>query len=245
MAWASGNDWELRRGRWQDVLADVGECDALISDPPYSARTHSGHDSAERNDVSESEERDLHFNAWTVDDVHEFVEAWEPRVRGWIVAMTDHVLFPAYESALTARGRYVFAPVIYLAPGSRVRLQGDGPASWATHIVVARRRTKEAASWGALPGGYTLPNKHNARSANTTKKGEAIVGGKPLWIMQRLVRHYSRRGDMICDPCAGAATTLLAATIEGRRAIGAEVNDERYELAARRLGKPCQPALAF
>lgn len=34
---------DLRLGRWQDVLADV-ECDALICDPPYSARTHKGHD---------------------------------------------------------------------------------------------------------------------------------------------------------------------------------------------------------
>ena len=239
---ATGSGWELRRGRWQDALAGV-ECDALISDPPYSARTHKGHDGGQRNDASDGDAID--FGSWTPSDVIEFVEAWEPRVRGWFVAMTDHIMFPVYEQALLDCGRYVFAPVIFLAPGSRVRLQGDGPASWSTHVVVARRRSKEAAKWGALPGGYTLPSKHNERNANTTSKGERIVGGKPLWIMQRLVRHYSRRGDMICDPCAGAATTLFAATIEGRRAIGAEVNDERFGLAARRLGKPCQPTLGF
>ena len=33
----------LRLGRWQDALAGV-ECDALIVDAPYSARTHGGHD---------------------------------------------------------------------------------------------------------------------------------------------------------------------------------------------------------
>lgn len=240
---ASGRDWELRRGRWQDALGDV-ECDVLISDPPYSARTHSGHDGAERNDTSETAGHDLDFNAWTDSDVHEFVESWEPRVRGWFVAMTDHVLFPTFESALKERGRYVFAPVIFLMPGGRVRLQGDGPASWATHIVVARRRTKEAAKWGSLPGGYVLPKGYNELK-NDTKKGEAIVGGKPLWIMKALVRHYSRRDDMICDPCAGAGTTLLAAAIEGRRSIGAEVNDERFELAARRLGKPYTPTFEF
>lgn len=33
---------ELRCGRWQDVLADVTQCDAVITDPPYSDKTHSG-----------------------------------------------------------------------------------------------------------------------------------------------------------------------------------------------------------
>lgn len=35
---------DLRIGRWETVLADVGEVDAVISDPPYSDRTHEGHD---------------------------------------------------------------------------------------------------------------------------------------------------------------------------------------------------------
>jgi 23S rRNA G2445 N2-methylase RlmL len=33
---------ELRLGDWREVLADV-EPDAVITDPPYSERTHSGH----------------------------------------------------------------------------------------------------------------------------------------------------------------------------------------------------------
>lgn len=35
---------DLRKGRWEDALADVGEVDSLITDTPYSERTHSGHD---------------------------------------------------------------------------------------------------------------------------------------------------------------------------------------------------------
>lgn len=35
---------DLRLGKWEDVLSDVGEVDAVISDPPYSSRTHKGHD---------------------------------------------------------------------------------------------------------------------------------------------------------------------------------------------------------
>jgi site-specific DNA-methyltransferase (adenine-specific) len=239
----TGDGWELRRGRWQDVLADVTG-DALISDPPYSKRTHKGHDACEtrRNDGANAATID--FDSWTADDAREYSESWSERVRGWLVTMTDHILFPVFEATLAERGRYVFAPVVFMARGSRVRLQGDGPASWSTHICTARHRTKEAASWGALPGGYVLPKgyddlKHGA------KLGVAIAGGKPLWIMQELIRDYTRRGDIVVDPCAGAGTTLLAAIIEGRRAIGAEMNDERFELAARRLAKPYTQTLDF
>ncbi len=41
---ADGQLADLRLGRWQEALADVGEVDAVITDPPYSARTHEGHD---------------------------------------------------------------------------------------------------------------------------------------------------------------------------------------------------------
>lgn len=34
---------ELRLGDYREVLADV-EADAVITDPPYSERTHKGHD---------------------------------------------------------------------------------------------------------------------------------------------------------------------------------------------------------
>ncbi|MBA3841202.1 MAG: hypothetical protein H0X39_01025 [Actinobacteria bacterium] len=47
--------------------------------------------------------------------------------------------------------------------------------------------------------------------------------GKPAWLMQALVRHYSRHGHTVCDPVAGYGSTLRAARAEDRLAIGAEL----------------------
>lgn len=235
MASDGGSAIELRCGDGYDVLADVGEVDVLISDPPYSERTHSGHDvgSASANDGSK---RDLIAYAhWTDVDVARFVLHWAPRTRGWFVAMTDHVLAPVFERTLEACGRYVFCPLQFIAPGSRVRIVGDGPALWSTTIIVARPRRAPYSTWGALPGGYVLPPRHNERSP--------IVGGKPLWLMRALVRDYSRPGDLICDPCAGGATTLIAAATEGRRAIGAERDPKTHALAMKRIAKGYTPSL--
>jgi DNA modification methylase len=55
--------------------------------------------------------------------------------------------------------------------------------------------------------------------------------------MRALVRDYSRKGDLVCDPTAGAATTLIAAATEGRRAVGAEVDPDTYRLAQERIAR--------
>jgi site-specific DNA-methyltransferase (adenine-specific) len=203
------------------------KCDALITDTPYSDKTHSGHNDGARCAVGR---RELNFRSWKPADVEAFVDAWAPRTRGWFVSITDHVLAPVWTAALERHGRYVFSPLAFLDPGSRVRRRGDGPAQWATWIVVARPRTLAFARWGALPGGYPRP-------ADQPREKPAVVGGKPLWFMRALVRDYSRRGNLVCDPCAGAGTTLRAAVFEGRHAVGAEPVRRNFGLARRLLAE--------
>ena len=225
---------ELRLGRWQDVLADV-ECDALIVDAPYSARTHTGHDSATSTSNDNAYRMPLDYAAWGRDDVFAFVASWAPRVRGWFVSITDHCLAAHWEDAYKASGLYAFSPLACVVPGSRVRQLGDGPAQWATWAMVARPRNAAFAKWGALDGAYVQPAGQ--------ERAQFVTGGKPLWLMRSLVRDYSRPGDLICDPCAGGGTTLLAAAMEGRRAIGSECMPEHYEIARKRLAKGFTPSL--
>lgn len=238
-AMTSGSELQCQLccGDWQVELADVGEVDTLICDPPYSERTHSGHDEGSGQANDGSNRRGISYKAWSPADVDAFVEAWSPRVRGWFVAMTDHTLVPAYERALEAQGRYTFSPLSFVWPGRSVRLIGDGPAQWSVSIVVARPSTREFHKWGALPGAYVLPARQGALGES------GVVGGKPLWLMRALVRDYSRPGDLIVDPCAGGATTLIAARMEGRRSIGAERDPATFELARKRIAKPYTPLL--
>jgi adenine specific DNA methylase Mod len=100
-------------------------------------------------------------------------------------------------------------------------------------MVVARPRTQAAQQWGTLPGGYVYAK----------EIGMAVVGGKPIDLMRAIVRDYSRVGDLVCDPCAGGATTLLAAVMEGRRAIGAEMDPATFDLAVERLRRGVQVGL--
>ena len=237
---------DLRMGLWEQVLADV-ECDALICDPPYGARTHAGQRHGRKDarycDPSEHpllSSRGIEYRPWTDVDVRAFVAHWAPMTHGWLCAFTSHDLVPAYVAALESAGRYVFAPIACVQHAMNVRLAGDGPSNWTTWLVVARPRSLR--HWGTLPGAYTGAS-HDEGENSLERSKRAVPGGKPLWLMRAIVRDYSRPGDLICDPCAGGATTLLAAAMEGRRAVGAEMDPATFEKAQARLAKGYTPPL--
>lgn len=230
---------ELRCGRYQEALADVAAVDAVISDPPYGAKTHVG----QRTDDTEdgSARRGIDYAPWKASDITNFVDTWAPRCRGWLCAFTSHDLIPAYLKALEGAGLYVFAPIACVQHGMNVRLAGDGPSNWTTYLIVARPRSLRA--WGTLPGAYHGYPFDPGENTATASRRTGVVGSKPAWLMRAIVKDYTRHGDLIVDPCAGGATTLLAAAMEGRRAIGAEMDPETYRKAVRRLKAGYTPPL--
>lgn len=150
---AAAGELPIRVGPWQQALAGH-EVDAIICDPPYSARTHeaSRKFGNAREDGSSLVGLGPEYAAWTRDHVFEFVRSWSPRCRGWMVALTDHNLIHDWQDAYEEQGRYAFAPVICLIRGMTVRLCGDGPSSWAIYAMVARPR--DMSRWRTLSGGY-------------------------------------------------------------------------------------------
>ena len=234
---------DLRLGRYQDVLVDV-ECDAIVADPPYSARTHDGHDAgAERANgaawprasgvVDPPRARaELSYSAWGEAEIAHFVAFWAPRNRGWFVALSDSVLCETWRAAFERHGLTGFQPLPLVISGMTVRMAGDGPSSWAVYANVAR--PKALHKWGTLRGAYTGPAQDREH-----------IGGKPVWLMRALIRDYTKPGDLVCDPTAGAATTLLAAVQENRRAVGAEVDPATHARGLARLRRGYTPSFDF
>ncbi len=219
---------DLRFGRWQDALTDVGEVDAVITDPPYSKRTHNGSAQLSSGKVSSGISA---YQPWTKREASAFVHHWSPRCRGWIVIHTDDELGVVIRRLLEDQNRYTFplVPVVQHMP----RIQGDGPGSPGHFLVVARPRAREWSKWGSLPGSYEAPREKN---------GE-ILGCKPLGLMRAIVRDYTRPGDFVVDPFAGSGTTAIACRAEGRRCVTAEALKDHYEIARRRVDAPYTPTM--
>ena len=200
----------LYLGDAREILPTIGKVDHIITDPPYSERTHKGHD-----EVAASKRRD---------GAERLADLLTASTDGWIVWMTDHTLAPSIAARLEGGGRYVFAPLPYFHAGRSVRLAGDGPSSWTDWIIVSR--TAALHRWGTLRGGYV---------AGPGWDDKERMGGKPSRLMRLMVSDYSRPGELVCDPFMGAGTTGLACMIEGRRFVGVEIDEAAFDIACRRI----------
>lgn len=155
-------------------------CDAVICDPPYSDRTHNGHQDgaslANKAGIGHTRSdgkidayrprRDINYLSWNREDIEEFLNFWITKNTGWFVCFSDSDLCATWRSAFESYGLCGFQPIPVLIPGMTVRFTGDGPSSWAVYANVARPKSHKA--WGTLPGGYYV------------KQEKTIaVGGKP------------------------------------------------------------------
>lgn len=60
---------------------------------------------------------------------------------------------------------------------------------------------------------------------------------KPVLLLRQLIESSSVIGELVLDPCCGVGSTLVAARLEGRHAIGIELEERYCEIAAKRLAQ--------
>jgi hypothetical protein len=170
--------FDLIHGDAFDFLAaqDDGAFDAIITDPPFSERTHRGFARLTRADGYLS--NNLQFPHLTPEQVRELAREFDRTTKNWIVWLTDHTLAPIIAAALEEMGRYVFPPIPFIDAERGVRICGDGPAGPACWIVVSRPKSKAGAKCGSLPGWY-IKSPHWGSNL--------MVGGKPVGLMKRLI----------------------------------------------------------
>lgn len=72
---------------------------------------------------------------------------------------------------------------------------------------------------------------------------------KPIEPLRELIGAYSKPGDVVLDPFSGSGSTAEAATREGRRFVGIDLEPEFFQASAQRLAavpanlpKPARPA---
>lgn len=227
-----GDGWELHACDWRDDLYGWGTVDAVVEDPPYGARTHAGQRHERKTGTGGALVSDigLQYDHLTPEDVAYLVATSDQYCRGWSLWMTSHDLIPAYEDACRTScwpPRYCFAPLPIVMPGMNVRLAGDGPSNWTVHLVVTRTSLKKC--WGTKPGYYPASRDYVAFADNS------VAGGKPLGLMEAILRDYTEPGDLVLDRFTGGGTTGVAAIRNGRRFVGYERKPEHFEIALKRL----------
>lgn len=231
---------DLRLGRWQDVLADVTSCHAVITDVPYSARTVKGHRSGSLKRgpdgavIGKGTLRDdaIPYVGLTEEETREVVRWSMEHATRWVVIFCDHIQWMWMADEVQKAKWMGFQPIPWVkSDGGTPRFTADGPSSSSEWILIARPRKRCITRY--RPGHYDTPPNHE----------RSIVGAKPINLMAAIVRDYSEPGDLVCDPFVGSGTTAVAAMSEGRRFVGSEQKPEHYEIARRRLNRGYTPSM--
>lgn len=199
----------IYHGAAADVLDGLtGEVpiDHMITDPPYGEQTHAGA-------RTKSKDRKLvNFASTTSADIAHIVDLCRPA--RWVVMTCDIVHAVELQKAPPFGYRYI-RHGCWVKPDSAPQFTGDRPAQgW--EAVAVLHSTFEPPSWNG--GGRRAVWRYNcARGRHPTQK--------PLELLLSFVELFTNKGDTIIDPYCGSGTTLQAAKMLGRNAIGIDQDE--------------------
>lgn len=132
---------------------------------------------------------------------------------------TSDTAWGSWQSPVAPHLRYSWEPVICAWLDRWARTPPGGLESWRD----------ELGRWPDL-----CRNVWRVRPACGRGEHPAVM---PAEIAERAIRLSTWPGETVLDPFMGSGTTLVAARLLGRRAVGIEVSERYCELAARRLAQ--------
>jgi site-specific DNA-methyltransferase (adenine-specific) len=203
-----------------------GGIDLVLTDPPYgvsgrhdeAAITVNGHAPFVR-----------HFGEWD--------KEWDP---AFLLAEADRLLRPG--GSLIAFMADAWIPLFHRTPLEQKKLGVWAKTNPAPRVRPGYQSGAEMWMWqvkpGATPtwnGGFTQSNVITTPNAASCEGALDHPTQKPLRLISGFVSRHSNGADMVLDPYMGSGTTIEAAKMLGRRAIGIEIEPKYCEIAVKRL----------
>ena len=213
-------DAELWLGDCREVLPLLPKVDAVITDPPYDAKTHEGH-------LSNAADRQaLGFSM--LDDFHGLVDLLVEKSERWVLmtCATSH--------ALEAQQRDDFIRLgVWVKPNGAPQFTGDRPGTGWEAVALFHQKGKKR--WNG--GGHHAVWIHNIESGLHPTQ-------KPIGLICIWVKQFTDRRETILDPFMGSGTTGVAAVQMGRKFIGIEREPKYFDIACERIDRATrQPKL--
>lgn len=122
----------------------------------------------------------------------------------------------------------------------------DPPGAWTDRLVWDKQRPgMNGGPWRYrhesiyATRGFIRVSDSDASILTYFPERESHIHAKPVALMVRLVK--CAPAGIIADPFAGMGATLVAAKLEGRHAIGIEIEERYCEIAAKRLAQGVLP----
>ena len=230
---ARGDGWELHCRDGIEVVAAMPDRSVglLLTDPPYGISRRLTCESQVprrlRRDGSDFVMPRGHFGDWdSAAEPHAWTAEVLPKVSGWAVTFCAHAQIGVYCDIFAGHG-----------------LVAVGPMVWhKTNPVPFNARHKPLSAWEAIVVGKRPGTPFNGRMVHNvfTHKSPSPQQRihptqKPVPLLAEFVDLFSQPDDLVADPFAGSASTLVAAGSRGRRSVGCEQDPAMFAAAVSRL----------
>lgn len=194
-----------------DVLPTIGPVDAVITDPPYGCKRPSQW-TGKRDDIQGNDRVDV---TW--------MDCVNVTDGGAVYVFTSWEVIDEWKAAMKAR--WNLRSCIVWDKG--IHGLADLKTCWAPR--------HELCLFAGV-GRHELKGKRPVDVVTVQRTNETgHPYEKPVGLMRRLIA--ASEPDLIVDPFMGSGSALLAAKLDGKRAIGIELEEKYCEMAANRLAQ--------
>lgn len=214
--------------------------DLIVTDPPYAEYVHDKVRSGTRigqrtrstpGQTGISAPVDLGFAHLSQRTMTLCARQFARVCRRWVLIFADEMTGNDWVHAGEAAGLEHIRTGWWIKEGGSPQFTGDRPAIPGEVIVILHPPGKKRWHGGGKPARWPYP-------VASDNKGEQRIHPtqKPVGLIEALLRDFSDKDELICDPFAGSASTGVAAVHLGRRFLGMERDRACHKKAMARLG---------
>lgn len=219
----------LYHGDCRDILPQLEPADLLVTDPPYGVEFRSNRRGDRFDFIAED------------DDPTGIASLVGESIRSNLKRYRHAYVFGPLDFSPLVQAGIVQEP-ISLIWDKAVLGMGNLTIPWASQhediqfMVAVKSKANVGKGEGRLAArmrrGSILKHQRPHAAGVTRHPTE-----KPVPLLRELIESSSCFGETVLDPFVGSGSTLVAATLEGRKSIGIELEEKYCEIAATRLSQ--------
>lgn len=214
----------------REILPQLEPVDLVLTDPPFSEKTHKGARSAPSAPYAGEAQKKIDFDSMDFSAIRATLSLIN--ARRWMIATMDWRHIYQMETAPPDGWKFIRFG-IWVKPNSAPQFTGDRPATGWEGVAILHKEG-EKLSWNN--GGHRAVWTHNIDASGIHPTA------KPVGLMQQWLCEFGSPVEVVLDPFCGAGAVLRAAKNLGMRSIGIEQSERHCEQAAKRMA---QEVLAF
>jgi site-specific DNA-methyltransferase (adenine-specific) len=220
----SKNGVDLYCGNCLGILPQIGTVEHVITDPPFSAVTHTN---AKSNRNLGYGNKAIDFQAIDFQAISEVVVALARNCQRWFVATMDWRHITQFERTPPDGWEFVRFGV-FVKTNPMPQISADRPANgWDGICYMHRTGIKKRWNGGGAHGNWI---------DSVVTNGDHPTG-KPLPLFSMFVERFTDTAETVLDPFMGSGTTGVACVRLGRKFIGVEVDERYFAIAVSRIEK--------